>query len=474
MIHNRRIPWNSRSGLGSLCESVLVSQTPPSSQSTSSATSSAKSNPPKPTCTNTLGLVNTAPSVRTFIRRRACDWATNHSGARGGRWCITTLVRDGQNVGFGSLRNGNPSLLEILRLGDFREILRSPNHQLTRSPSLRRATITARGPLESTPLTGVFRDLTQAAIDGQLEPIVGRDLELDSILEIFSNCRNKNPVLIGERGAGKTAIVEGVAQRIADGAVPSFLADKRILAFEPELIAGWAKERHGFEELTKIVSARKDPSEVILFLDELDGMLVSTSKSGWPSGIFKHALLHEEIQCIATATPNGYREATQAIPWLEECFRTIHVRPLDEESTLSVLLARKHRLEKFHQVTYTDEALECAAHSFGRHLPGSPLPGKALELLDAAGSRVKLRQHSPQEVADCLKRVKTIGQRFEDAIVNHEFEKAKFYSEEERKEKENLRVLREKHHLDDSSSAVVGREDVEEMLSRWATYPFCP
>jgi ATP-dependent Clp protease ATP-binding subunit ClpC len=331
----------------------------------------------------------------------------------------------------------------------------------------------ARGPLESTPLTGVFRDLTQAAIDGQLEPIVGRDLELDSILEIFSNCRNKNPVLIGERGAGKTAIVEGVAQRIADGAVPSFLADKRILAFEPELIAGWAKERHGFEELTKVVKAQKDPSEVILFLDELDGMLVSTSRSGSPSGIFKHALLHEEIQCIGVATPNGYREATQAIPWLEQCFRTIHVRPLDEERTLSVLLARKHRLEKFHQVTYTDEALECAAHSFGRHLPGSQLR-KALELLDAAGSRVKLRQHSPQEVADCLKRVKSIGQRFESAIVNHEFEKAKFYSDEERKEKENLRVLREKHHLDDSSSAVVGREDVEQMLSRWATYPFCP
>ncbi|HEY4050960.1 MAG TPA: Clp protease N-terminal domain-containing protein, partial [Acidobacteriaceae bacterium] len=334
----------------------------------------------------------------------------------------------------------------------------------------------ARSPLESTPLTGLFRDLTQAAIDGRLEPIVGRDLELDSILEIFSNCRNKNPVLIGEHGAGKTAIVEGVAQRIADGGVPSFLADKRILVFEPELIAGWAKERHGFQELTKIVRAQQHPSEVILFLDELDGMLVSTSKSGWPeaAGIFKHALLHQEIQCIAAATPNGYREATQAIPWLEQCFRTIHVRPLDEESTFSVLLVRKHRLEKFHRVTYTNEALECAAHSFGRHLPGSPLPGKALELLDAAGSRVKLRHPWPLEVADSLKRVKDIGQRLENAIGNHEFEKAKFYSDEEHKEKENLRVLREKHHLDDSSSAVVGREDIEEILSRWAKYPFCP
>jgi ATP-dependent Clp protease ATP-binding subunit ClpC len=153
----------------------------------------------------------------------------------------------------------------------------------------------------------------------------------------------------------------------------------------------------------------------------------------------------------------------------------VHVRPLDEEETLRVLQARKQQYEKFHEVTFSDEAMECAARSSSRYLPESQLPGKALELLDAAGARVKLRQTSlPEEVTEVQKRIRFIVHRMDAAIASHEFVKARFYSDEERKERENLRLLREKYQLDDSVSSAVGREDVEEVILRWAEYPFRP
>jgi len=322
-----------------------------------------------------------------------------------------------------------------------------------------------------------FRDLTQEAIDGRLSPVVDRDAEIDCVIEILGGRYMKNPVLIGERGVGKRAIVEGLAQRIADGAAPDFLTEKQILLVEPEMVAAWARGRQGLEGLAKFIRTKSASSEVILFLDGLRGLVLPLPNSGAPdaSGLFRYAL-SRGIQCIATESASGFAETIQAIPWLEESFRAVHVRPLDEAATLKVLLARKSRLEEFHGVTYADEALEFAAHSSGKYLPKGPLPGKALELLDAAGSLVKLRRVAaiPPEVREIQKRIGFIVHRMENSIANHEFEKAKFYSTEERKEREKLRALREKYKLDDAAPGVVGLKDVEEMVARWASYPYCP
>jgi ATP-dependent Clp protease ATP-binding subunit ClpC len=330
-----------------------------------------------------------------------------------------------------------------------------------------------RGPLESGTAPEPSKDLTQAAIDGQLEPIVGRELELGSILTILSSRHKNNPLLLGERGVGKTAIVEGLARRIADGLVPSFLAEKRILAPGPELIADGPKDRQRFEELKKLVGA--NPSEIILFIDDLQDLLPSTAHSETPEGarILKYALMYTGAQCIITGTASDW-EAAQKISWFRQCFRPVHVRPLDEEATLSVLKARKSRLEKFHGVFYTEEALDFAAHSSASYLPGGWLPGKAIELLDAAGSLVKLRQGPPpREIADAQKHIRSIIHRMETAIANHEFEKARFYSDEERKESGSLRALKEKLHFGDSST-VVGPDDLKDVISRWAAYPYSP
>ena len=312
---------------------------------------------------------------------------------------------------------------------------------------------------------------------GRLEPIVGRDLELESIIEILCSCDKRSLLLIGEPGAGKTSIVEGLAQRIADGKVPPLLANKRILALEPGLVAGWANARQKFEELTKLVGSRANPSEVILLVDEVQNLFASPSKAAAPDGtkIVERALLYNRIQCVGTVNASDYRERTEAAPWFGKYFRAVYVRALDEEETLRVLLARKSGLESFHQVTYAAEALEFAVNLSGSYLPERSLPGKAVELLDAAGSLVKLRQAAPpDEVAEAEKRLRFIAKRLESAIANHEFEKARHYSDEERKERETLNTLRVKYHLGEPSSAVVGREDIEQVISRWSAYPYCP
>jgi ATP-dependent Clp protease ATP-binding subunit ClpC len=149
---------------------------------------------------------------------------------------------------------------------------------------------------------------------------------------------------------------------------------------------------------------------------------------------------------------------------------------MDEVATLKVLVAHKSRLEKFHGVEYADNALEFAAHASAEYLPEKPLPAKALEVLDAAGSLVKLRQATqvPDEVREIQKRIKFIVQRMEASLAHHEFEKAKFYSTEESKERENFRVLQEAHKLDDSAVAVVSPKDVKEVIAKWAAYPYFP
>jgi ATP-dependent Clp protease ATP-binding subunit ClpC len=180
-------------------------------------------------------------------------------------------------------------------------------------------------------------------------------------------------------------------------------------------------------------------------------------------------------QFIGAATPGEYKELIQAAPWVADCFRAVHVGPSDEETTLQVLKVRKHQYEKFHDVTYSDEALDCAAHCADRFLPESPLPGKALELIDAAGARVRLRQNPmPEEIVEVQKRIRFIVHRMDSSIANHEFEKARFYSDEEKKERHNLRVLSEKYKLPDSPAVPVTREDVEEVIARSSEYPFKP
>jgi ATP-dependent Clp protease ATP-binding subunit ClpC len=163
------------------------------------------------------------------------------------------------------------------------------------------------------------------------------------------------------------------------------------------------------------------------------------------------------------------------MPWLDQYFRAVHIHPLDEASTLAVLQTRKQQFEKYYDVAYSDDAIEFAAHSLISYLSEGSLLVKALELLDAAGALVKSRQSAvPDEILEIQKRINFISHRMGSAVVNHEFEKARFYSNELNKEKENLRALKERLQPESPSSMIVGKEEVAEVVSRWAIYPYRP
>jgi ATP-dependent Clp protease ATP-binding subunit ClpC len=328
---------------------------------------------------------------------------------------------------------------------------------------------------ESSLLSEFSRDLTQAASENQLDPLVGREQELERVVQILCRRTKNNPVLIGEPGVGKTAIVEGLAQRISDGEVPSFLSDKRILSLDLSLIVAGTKYRGQFEERLKtIMKELMESQNAIVFIDELHTLVGAGSAEGSldAANILKPALSRGEIQCIGATTPGEYRKSIEKDRSLERRFQSVKVGAPSEEDAIKILMGVKDRYEKFHAVTYTDECLTYAVHHSNRYIPDRFLPDKAIDLIDEAGARVKLRQTSlPEEITEVQKRVKFIVHRMENAITNHEFEKARFYSDEERKERENLRALRDKYHLDESSTGIVAREDIEDVVSRWTGVP---
>jgi ATP-dependent Clp protease ATP-binding subunit ClpC len=212
----------------------------------------------------------------------------------------------------------------------------------------------------------------------------------------------------------------------------------------------------------------------IIFIDELHTLVGAGSAEGSldAANILKPALSRGEIQCIGATTPSEFRKSIEKDRSLERRFQAVKVPPPTESDAVKILFGIKDRYEKFHAVGYTDEAIETAVFTSSRYIPDRFLPDKAIDLIDEAGARVKLRQTTlPSDLADIQKRIKFIVHRMENAIANHEFEKARFYSDEERKERENMRQLREKYNLDDSSTGLVTKDDIEDVVARWTGVP---
>ena len=330
-------------------------------------------------------------------------------------------------------------------------------------------------PKETSILAEFSRDLTQEAADGKLDPLIGREGETERVVQILCRRTKNNPVLIGEPGVGKTAIVEGLAQKIASGVALPFLSEKRILSLDLSLIVAGTKYRGQFEERLKtIMKELMENRNSIIFIDELHTLVGAGSAEGSldAANILKPALSRGEIQCIGATTPAEFRKSIERDRSLERRFQAVKVSPPTEEEAIQVLLGIKERYEKFHAVVYTDEAVEVAVYSSIRYIPDRFLPDKAIDLLDEAGARVKLQQTKmSDESAEIHKRIKFIVHRMENAIANHEFEKARFYSDEERKERENLRRLQKRQEMDQSVMATVGKDDIEEVVARWTGVP---
>lgn len=307
-----------------------------------------------------------------------------------------------------------------------------------------------------TPVLAEFtRDLTIEAAEGRLDPLVGREPEMERIIEILCRRTKNNPVLIGESGVGKTAIVEGLAQRIVDKNVPSFLENKRILSLDLSLIVAGTKYRGQFEErLKKIMSELKESDENIVFIDELHTLVGAGSAEGTldAANILKPALSRGDIQCIGATTPGEFRKTIERDRALERRFQAVKIEPPTEKEAIDIITGVVERYEAFHQIRYHKDALTAAVTQSQRYIADRFLPDKAIDVLDEAGARAKLRYQNENRGEPSWK--ETV-ENWKRASAN-----------------EDQLISLELQSLEDSFFAVeVTKDDVDEVIARWTGVP---
>ena len=334
-------------------------------------------------------------------------------------------------------------------------------------------TLTTR--VKETPLLAEFsRDLTEAAMKNQLDPLVGRDYEIERVQQVLCRRTKNNAVLIGEPGVGKTAIVEGLAQKIFCGDVPHFLADKRILALDISLIVAGTKYRGQFEERLKaIMKELTENPNIIVFIDELHTLVGAGSAEGSldAANILKPALSRGEIRCIGATTPAEYRKYIEKDRSLERRFQAIKVDPPAEKETIEILMGVKDRYEQFHHVEYTRDAIEAAVYQSSRYITDRFLPDKAIDLVDEAGARAKLKEAGySEEFGEINKSIRVAVEQMENANSQKEYEAAQRYREHEAAAREQLQAVREKFDVK-SRRVVVSKGDIDEVVSKWTGVP---
>jgi ATPases with chaperone activity, ATP-binding subunit len=278
------------------------------------------------------------------------------------------------------------------------------------------------------------------AKEGKLDPVIGREREIERVLQILARRKKNNPVLIGEPGVGKTAIVEGIAQRIAQDQVPDSLLDKRILQLDLTAIVAGTKYRGQFEERLKaIVDEAKEAPDVILFIDELHTVVGAGAAEGSldASNILKPPLARGQIQIIGATTLEDYRKYIEKDGALERRFQPVFVDPPTVEETIEILYGLKEKYESFHGVKYTDDAIEAAAKLSDRYITDRYLPDKAIDVLDEAGAKVKLKTQENDEVLEELKKdLENVKRAKELAKEKQDFETASLLKEREDRLKE--------------------------------------
>ncbi|MDQ1524530.1 MAG: ATP-dependent Clp protease ATP-binding subunit ClpC [Pyrinomonadaceae bacterium] len=305
------------------------------------------------------------------------------------------------------------------------------------------------------------RDLTEDAANDKLDPLVGRDNEIDRVIQILCRRTKNNPVLIGEPGVGKTAIVEGLAQRIMRGDVPSFLENKRILSLDLSLIVAGTKYRGQFEErLKQIMRELVENPQYIVFIDELHTLVGAGSAEGSldAANILKPALSRGEIQCIGATTPAEFRKSIEKDRSLERRFQAVKVPPPSEEEAVRILDGVRERYEAFHQVSYTAEAIEAAVYQSSRYIPDRFLPDKAIDVIDEAGARVKLRVRREPTISGGGEPPQRGGALTEDRLRSSYLV-------------DNLTGARIHEEDDILVSVSVTKDDVEDVIARWTGIP---
>ncbi len=320
------------------------------------------------------------------------------------------------------------------------------------------------------------RDLTVMAKEDKLDPVVGRDKEIERVIQVLSRRTKNNPVLIGEPGVGKTAVAEGLAQRITAGNVPETLANKRVVTLDMGSLVAGTKYRGEFEErLKKIIEEIRQAGNIIMFIDELHTLVGAGAAEGAidAANILKPALARGELQCIGATTLDEYRKHIEKDAALERRFQPITVMEPTVEETIQILKGLRDKYEAHHRVRITDAALEAAAKLSSRYITDRFLPDKAIDLMDEAGSRIRLQAFvPPPELKDLEKELEILQKEKEAAVNGQEFEKAAELRDQEQKLRAQLEERREAWKQRKSNAElVVDEEAIAQIVSSWTGVP---
>jgi ATP-dependent Clp protease ATP-binding subunit ClpC len=336
---------------------------------------------------------------------------------------------------------------------------------------------TAKAGKSKTPALDSFgRDLTELARQGKLDPVIGREKEIERAIQILCRRTKNNPVLLGEAGVGKTAIVEGFAQRVVDGHVPEILADRRIVVLDLAMMVAGTKYRGQFEERIKaVMNEVRRAKNTILFIDELHTLVGAGGAEGAidASNVLKPALARGEIQCIGATTLDEYRKYIEKDSALDRRFQIIMIEPATKSEAVEILKGLRDRYESHHRVQISDAALESAVELSSRYITGRCLPDKAIDVIDEAGARVRLKAMTkPPDLKEIDEEVERLNKEKEEAVANQDFEKAaalRDQADKLKKKKQNMtRDWRDKSR---EADGVVDEEVVAEVVSKMTGIP---
>src|SRR5919199_2748820 len=375
------------------------------------------------------------------------------------------LIREGEGVAARVLENLGVDLTKvrtqvIRMLGETAEVTSGASQGRTKTPTL----------------DEFGSNLTQMAADGKLDPVVGRAKEIERVIQILGRRTKNNPVLIGEPGVGKTAIAEGLAQRIVDNHVPDLLEDKQVFTLDMGLLLSGTRYRGDFEErLKQIMEEVHQSGNIILVIDEIHTLVGAGSVQGGmdAANILKPALARGELQCLGATTLDEYRKHIERDAALERRFQPVRVGEPSVEETIEILFGLRDTYEQYHKVTISDSAVEAAAKLSDRYISDRYLPDKAIDLIDEAGSRVHLRNSQASPEARELKReLRQVTRTKDEAVKAQDFDKAGQLRDRELEIEADLKAIaenKEKHNH--SLAPIVDEEDIAQIVASWTGVP---
>jgi len=426
-----------------------------------------------------IGNIPYTPRVKKVLALAAKEAkALNHTYV-GTEHILLGLLREGDGVAARVLKNLDVDIEQTRQ-----EILKEldPNfaqqeEQATAEPgSPEKAPVEKKGEVKTPALKAFGRDLTEIARKNEMDPVIGRKNEIERVIQILCRRTKNNPVLLGEAGVGKTAIVEGLAQEIAQGNVPELLRDKRVITLDLALMVAGTKYRGQFEERIKAVMDEiRRSKNIILFIDELHTIVGAGSAEGTmdASNIIKPALSRGELQCIGATTLNEYRKYIEKDAALERRFQAVKVEAPSIEEAILILKGLRPKYEDHHKAEFTDKAIEASVKLSDRYITDRYLPDKAIDLMDEAGSRARIGTMTrPPEVKDIEADIEDIKTKKERAIKNQDFEGAASMRDKEKHAKEKLEsVLKDWRTTREEKRVKVDEEDILHVVSKWTGIP---